>query len=294
MRWPSSPGRRSRPSASSAGPRPPARAASTSTSASSPAGRSTRCAVPRWPWPAMSSGAHRPWPPPSGGRRSATASSSTTTRTPVTAPSPLPTPSGRRRMRASPCRWTGPSSRRWTPPTSPWPRFPRSWPGRATVGRASTRRPGRWRHSWSWPPATRRRAWAMRPGHRTTASRPVSRRGCDPPSAAHPRPATGSRLRRRRRPPVGGVAPSRSSRSRVPPAARTPWTVSSAGRRATRRRLPTSSRPTSLSIPCAAAPRPGRASASTSSTSRSRFAHPRGLWTLTTIPGLAGRRGSPD
>ena len=70
----------------SAGRRPPARAASTSTPGSSRAGASPRCGAPRWRWRARSSGAPRRSPPASGGRRSGTASSSTTTRTPRTAP----------------------------------------------------------------------------------------------------------------------------------------------------------------------------------------------------------------
>ena len=58
------------------------------------AGRSTRCAAPRWRWPGRSSGARRRTPPRAGGRRSGTASSWTTTRTPRTAPWPRPTRSG--------------------------------------------------------------------------------------------------------------------------------------------------------------------------------------------------------
>ena len=77
---------RSRRSGWSAGPRPPARAASTSTSGSSRAGRSRRSAARRSPWPATSSGGRPSSRPRNGGRRSATASSSTTTRTPRTGP----------------------------------------------------------------------------------------------------------------------------------------------------------------------------------------------------------------
>ena len=69
--------------------------ASTSTSASSGAGPSTRSGGRPWRWRARSSGAPRRSPPASGGRRSATASSSTTTRTPRTERSRPPTRSGR-------------------------------------------------------------------------------------------------------------------------------------------------------------------------------------------------------
>ena len=51
--------RRSRRSGSSAGPRPPARAGSTSTSGSSRAGRTRRSAARRWRWPATWSGGRR-------------------------------------------------------------------------------------------------------------------------------------------------------------------------------------------------------------------------------------------
>ena len=57
-------------------------------------GTSSRCAGRRSRWRARSSAARPTWPPPSGGRRSATACSSTTTRTRATAPSPPATPSG--------------------------------------------------------------------------------------------------------------------------------------------------------------------------------------------------------
>ena len=101
--------RRSTTSGSSAGRRRRARAACTSTCASSGAGRSTRCAAPRWRWRARSSGARRRSPPASGGRKSATACSSTTTRTPRTARSPARTRCGRRRTRA--CRRRSPGTR---------------------------------------------------------------------------------------------------------------------------------------------------------------------------------------
>ena len=106
IRFPASSGRRSAPwrllratrsrrRAWWAGRRPPARAGSTSTSGSSRAGRSRRCAARRWPWPATWSAASRISPRRSGGRRSATASSSTTTRTPRTGRSRRPTRCGR-------------------------------------------------------------------------------------------------------------------------------------------------------------------------------------------------------
>ena len=80
--------RRWRTSAWSAGPRRRARAACTSTFASSPAGRSPRCVVRRWRSRARSNGARRRWPRASGGRKSGTACSSITTRTRRTARSP--------------------------------------------------------------------------------------------------------------------------------------------------------------------------------------------------------------
>ena len=91
----------------SAGRRPPARAASISTRASSDAGASPRSVARRWPWPARSSDARPTSPPASGGRRSATASSSTTTRTPRTARWRPPIRCGRCRPPPSPrrCTW---------------------------------------------------------------------------------------------------------------------------------------------------------------------------------------------
>ena len=92
--------RRSTTSASSAGRRRRARAACTSTCASSGAGRSTRCAARRSRSRARSSGARRRSRRASGGRKSATACSSTTTRTRRTARSRARTRCGRRPTRA--------------------------------------------------------------------------------------------------------------------------------------------------------------------------------------------------
>ena len=111
IRCPASPGRRSATSrtwstrrwtssGSSAGRRRRARAACTSTCASSGAGRSTRCAAPRSRWRARSSGARPAWRRASGGRRSATACSSTTTRTRRTGRLPARTRCGPRPTRA--------------------------------------------------------------------------------------------------------------------------------------------------------------------------------------------------
>ena len=99
--WPASCARPWPTSGWSAGRRPRARAASTSTCGSTAAGRSGRCGAPPSPWPARWSGGRRRSRPASGGRRSATASSSTTTRTPRTAPSPAPTRCAPRPTRAS-------------------------------------------------------------------------------------------------------------------------------------------------------------------------------------------------
>ena len=88
-------------SAWSAGRRRRGRAASTSTSASSVAGRTPRSAGPPSPSRATSSDACRTPRHRNGGRRSATACSSTTTRTPRTGPSRPRIPCGRCPMRAS-------------------------------------------------------------------------------------------------------------------------------------------------------------------------------------------------
>ena len=90
-------GRRSTRSATSAGRRRRATAASTSPAGSSRSGASARCAAARSRSRARSSGARRSSSRPRGGRRSAaSASSSTTTRTPATGRSPPPTRSAAR------------------------------------------------------------------------------------------------------------------------------------------------------------------------------------------------------
>src|SRR5215213_5377974 len=105
-RWPWWPGTPWRTSGSSAGPRPPGRAASTSTAGSSRAGPSPRSGGPRSPWPGRSSGAPPRSPPAGGGRRSATGCSWTTTRTPRTGPLPPPIRSARPPTSGSmPLRW---------------------------------------------------------------------------------------------------------------------------------------------------------------------------------------------
>ena len=167
-RW--SPRRRSRRSGSSAGRRRPARAASTSTSASS-----ARWTYPRGPPRGAGAGARRRAAGAddrhvaSGGRRSATASSSTTTRTPRTARSPRPTRCGRCPTPGSrsPLRWDEVADvepEDFTLATVPGA-VRGAWRRRA---RASTRRSGRWRRCSSCPRATRPRAWATRRGRRTT------------------------------------------------------------------------------------------------------------------------------
>ena len=97
--WRSSCARCSRSSGYTAWPKTSGSAASTSTCASSRAGRTPRCAARRWRWPARWSGARRRSPPASGGRRSATACSSTTTRTPRIARWPRSTRCGHGRTR---------------------------------------------------------------------------------------------------------------------------------------------------------------------------------------------------
>ena len=101
------PGRAGRTRPAPPGPRRPARAGCTSTSASSGAGASPTCGGRRWRWRARWSGASPPWPPAPGGRRSATACSSTTTRTPRIAPPPAPTPCAPRPTPGCRRRWTG-------------------------------------------------------------------------------------------------------------------------------------------------------------------------------------------
>ena len=208
----------------SAGRRPPARAASTSTRGSSRAGASARCAAPRWPWRARSSGARPSSPPASGGRRSGTASSSTTTRTPRTAPWPRPTRCGR-----------VPDARVSAPLT--WDEVPDAELGDFTLphhagairearrrGRGDRRR-GRLAGGAAGAvgSATRRRGWATRRGRRTTPSSPASRRassrrsgGCAWPDAAAARAGV----------PVGSAQPMPP-----PPARRADGTVAPTGRR---------------------------------------------------------------
>ena len=95
-----------------------------------------------------------------------------------------PADAGRARLHAA---GLGRGARTWTPPTSPWPRCPRSWPGSGDRGAGiddggglTGGAPGAGR-----PPRGRGPRRCAR-GRRTTASRTVSRRACGPPSAAHP------------------------------------------------------------------------------------------------------------
>ena len=122
--------KRSRRSGWWAGQRHRGRAASTSTSGSSHAGRTRRCGARRSRWPATSSDASRISPPRNGGRRSGTASSSTTTRTQRTGPWLRPIPSGRCPMPVSRRRSAGTRSRPWrrrrSPSTRCLPGLPRS------------------------------------------------------------------------------------------------------------------------------------------------------------------------
>ena len=178
--------RRSTTSASSAGRRRPARAACTSTCASSGAGPSTRCAAPRSRSRAKSSGARRSSRRASGGRRSATACSSTTTRTRRTGRSPAPTRCGRRRTRACRRRSRGTRSTRASRATSRWPRCRRASPHvgdrhagidehRCSLERLlelSARQEREGQGDAPWPPHYR--------------SRPASRRACSRRGAAMP------------------------------------------------------------------------------------------------------------
>ena len=111
----------------------------------------------------------------------------------------------------------------------------------------------------------------LRQGRRTSrrASRRRGRARSIRSRAAAGKPAAG-KPRRRPASPTGRPPrpPSRSSRSPGPPPRKRRWPVSSAGRRATSTSSPTSSRPTCSSIRCAAAPLSGTASASTWSTCR--------------------------
>ena len=108
----------------------------------------------------------------------------------------------------------------------------------------------------SFRPARRRKARATRPGRRTTPSSRASRRA----SSRHAR-----RAGRRQADARVQEAARRDRRAR--PRRKRRWRASSGGRRGIPRPLPSSSPPTCSSIRCAGAPRPGRASGSTSSTS---------------------------
>ena len=164
------------------------------------AGRSPRCAAPRWRWRARSSAARRRSPPASGGRRNATACSSTTTRTRRTARSPRaysvrPT-AGRARVGAA---------RRGTrsPTCDPARLHARDDAGAVRGGRRPPRRHRRSRRARSRRCSSSRRGTsargsAMRRGRRTTGSRPASRRACS----------------RRRRRVAEAPAASRSARAR--------------------------------------------------------------------------------
>ena len=179
-----------------AGRRRAARAACTSTCASSRAGPSPRCAAPRSRSRARSSGARRSSRPRSGGRRSATASSSTTTRTRRTAPparrtrcARCPTRASRRRSLG---RGAGLRARRLHRRTVP-ARF-------AELGDRTppwTRRPARSRRCSSSRRATRRPGSATRPGRRTSARWRARRRAWRPRAR---RARAGRRAPRRRRP----------------------------------------------------------------------------------------------
>ena len=82
---------------------------------------------------------------------------------------PLPT-------RASPRRFTGtkfPTASRPISPCSPFRSASRSW---AIPTRGWTRRRARSNDCWNWPPETRPRAWATRPGRRTFARWRAKRR----------------------------------------------------------------------------------------------------------------------
>jgi hypothetical protein len=177
-RWRWSPGRCSPTSGSPDGRRPRARAVSISMRGSSRGGRLRRCAVPRWHWPARSSGGHRSWPPPSGGRRSGTGCSWTTTRTPRTARWRRPTRSGRPPTGGSQRRSPGMRFRTAIRRTSRSIRSRPGLPASAICGRAWMPAPGRWTRCSNRRTGTRRRACRTPRGRRITTSRPESRRGC--------------------------------------------------------------------------------------------------------------------
>ncbi len=124
----------------------------------------------------------------------------------------------------------------------------------------------------------RPKAWQTPRGRPTTRSRPASRRASSPRSAAAPPHPRGAGSRR-----------SRSSRSAARHGSRTRSPGSSAGRRAIPRRLPGSSRRTCSSTRCAGARPPGRACASTSSTSPTSCARRRRRSIRTTTRGSVTR-----
>ena len=211
-----------------AGPRRRARAASTSTCASSGAGASTRCAARRSRSRARSSGARPTSRPASGGRRSATASSSTTTRTRRTAPWPRPTRCG-----------PTPDARVSMP--LDWDEVADCDPAAFTLvtvpalfaerGDASARDRRRGRLARAAPRALRG-AGGGGPGRRAVAAalREAGRRAAARRAVAARRPG-----RRRNERAAGANRRSRSSSSRTPSRRTTRSPASSAGRRATPR-----------------------------------------------------------
>ena len=287
-----------RTSASSAGRRRRARAASTSTSASSGAGRTRRCAARRWRSPATSSGARPRSRPASGGRRSATASSSTTTRTPRTGPSRRRTRSGRLPdARVSMPLALGRGARRRGRGLHARDRARRCSRSIGDPGAGIDEAVGSLEPLLELSARARgARARATRRGRRTTASRRASRRassrrasGGPTRSTTRPRPRRSARRTgprwsaarrarlapsgRGRRPTCAGTKPTPTGRRRsIDPGdrdrpgrdeGRGARRASSAGRSATRRPRPRSSRRTCWSTGCAAARRCGTGSAST-------------------------------
>ena len=133
------------------------------------------------------------------------------------------------------------------------------------------------RRCWSWRRATRRPGWATRPGRRTFGRRRAKRR-------AWRRRARGARRASRR---------CRWSSSPTRPTSRRRWPGSNAGRRSTPRLRRCWPSTTCWSTPCAAARRPGRASASTCATSPRRSARRKRRPTPTTIRPANGAGGGP-
>ena len=241
--------RRARPRP--AGRRPAARAACTSTSASSRAGPSPRSGARRSRSRARSSGGCPASRPRSGGRRSGRASSSTTTRTPRTARRARPTRCGRCPTRACRrrCRWDE------VPDCEPADFTVLTMPARfAAIGdphagmdaaagslepllELAARDEAAGLGDAPWPPHFQKH------GRRGTARRAVAGEAA----------RRASRRRRGRR--------SRSSPSPTRPTARRRSPGSSAGRRAIRPSRRTSRRPTCWSMRCGAARRPGPGSA---------------------------------